>query len=69
VLPFDWKQISYDTHNVRILFTKVALIFTIQVPPPAGYQSIFVAPRLKDYENKRNALTGPGLPGDRFDVN
>jgi hypothetical protein len=65
VLSFDWQQISSNKHNVKILFTKFTLLFTIQVSQAEINQSIFVAPTLKGMKNKRNSLNGSDLSGDR----
>jgi len=65
MLTFYGQEISFNKHNVKILFTKFTLLFTIQVPQAEINQSIFVAPTLKGMKNKRNALNGSDLSGDR----
>ena len=40
---FPIQEISSYKRNVKIIFTKVTLLFTIQIPWCKGYQSIFVA--------------------------
>ena len=43
------QEISSYKRNVKIIFTKVTLLFTLQVPRSKGYQSIFVAQTSKGY--------------------
>jgi hypothetical protein len=50
VLSLDRQEISSNKHNVKVLFTKFTLLFTIQLPEAEINQIIFVAPTLNGYE-------------------
>ena len=46
MLSFNWQEISSKKHHVNILFTKVTLLFTIEIYQAGKYQGRFAASML-----------------------